>query len=105
MNKEDIVLFGMFKGKTWDDLLLDHNGTVWGDWWSGTQSKGAYANRENKMKSIWREWRGLEPIDTRKLTIGLNSKELYEKLDRIEAKLDSLIEEQKEPDEEWTHEA
>ncbi len=104
MEKTDIVLFGKYKGLTWDAVLTKLEGTVWGDWWSETQSKGPYANRENKMKNIWRSWRGLNQIDTKKLVVGLDEKALFEKLDSIERKIDDLIND-KEKEDDWTNEA
>lgn len=102
MEKTDKILFGMFKDSTWEEILSKTKGIAWGDWWSGTHSKGPYANKENKMKNIWRSWRNLDPIDTRNMVVGFNEKALYDKLDSIEKKIDDLIHERKE--EEWVHE-
>lgn len=103
MEMKDKILFGMFKDSTWEEILSNAKGIAWGDWWSQTHSKGPYANRENKMKNIWRAWRRLDPIDTRNMVVGLNEKALYDKLDSIERKIDALINEKRE--EEWTQEA
>lgn len=101
MEKTDEVLFGKYKGLLWKDLLSSDEGRQWGDWWSETHSIGKYANRENKMKNIWREWRGLTLLDTRVQTVGFNPVELFKKLDIIEKKIDTLIPQETE---EWTHE-
>ena len=101
MNKEDQVLFGKFKGETWKNLLSSEDGIKWGDWWSETHSKGPYANRENKQKNVWREWRGLQSLDTRQHSVGFDPREMYEILDRIESKIDSLVPPEAEG---WIHE-